>query len=150
MFDLEKEAKTPGKKVEPRGYLFSPNYKGKNPHVQNTMEALPAKQERWENGSDFTAEACRNLWTEKTTSKGAWMEKGKIMANQTMAMTVDLAGRKGIISPQSMKCTSQVENKKEPENTLQSNKEEPEYSPQSDEEEPEYSPQYDEEFDDDM
>lgn len=53
-----------------------------------------------------------------------------------------------------MKCTSHVENKKEPENTLQSNEEDPEYSPQLDEEEPEYSSQYDEEYnpslDDDM
>lgn len=78
------------------------------------------------------------------------MEKGKIVANQTMAMTVDHEGRKGIISSQSMKCSSQVENKKEPETTLQSNKEEPEYSPESDEEVPEYSSQSDEELDDDM
>ena len=53
-----------------------------------------------------------------------------------------------------MKCTSQVENKKEPESTLQSNEEEPGYTPHLDEEEPDYSPQSDEEYnlplDDDM
>lgn len=65
-------------------------------------------------------------------------------------MTADPVGRKGIVSSQSMKCSSQVENKKEHENTLQSNEDETEYSPQSDEEEPDYSPLSDEDFDDDM
>lgn len=74
------------------------------------------------------------------------------MVNQTMAM--DSSGEKGIVSSQSIKCTSLVEDKKEPKYTPQLNQEEPEYSPQSDEEETEYSPHYDEEYnpspDDDM
>lgn len=62
------------------------------------------------------------------------------MVNQTMTMTMDSSGEKGIISTQSIKCTSLVEDKKEPKLTPQLNEEEPEHSPQLDEEELEYSP----------
>lgn len=61
-----------------------------------------------------------------------------------MAMTMGSSGEKWIVSSQSIKCTSLVEDKKEPKYTPQSNGKEPEYSPQSDEKEPEYSPQSDE------
>lgn len=63
-----------------------------------------------------------------------------------MAMTTDSSGEKGIISNQSIKCTSLVDDKKEPKYNPQPNEEEPKYSPQSDEEEPEYSLQSDEEY----
>lgn len=69
VLDLEKEIKIPEKKVEPRGYVVSPNYKGKKTHDQNTIEVLLAKQESWERGSDFTVEGYRNLWTENATPK---------------------------------------------------------------------------------
>lgn len=74
------------------------------------------------------------------------VEKGKIVANHTMIITMDSSGEKGIISTQSIKCTSLVEDKKEPKYTPQQNKEKLEYSPQSNEEESEYSPQSDEEY----
>lgn len=44
--------------------------------------------------------------------KGIWVEKGKIMVNQTMAMTMDSSGEKGIVSTQRIKCTSMAEDKK--------------------------------------
>lgn len=44
--------------------------------------------------------------------KGMWVEKGKIVVNQTTAMTMESSGEKGIVSTQSIKCTSLVEDKK--------------------------------------
>lgn len=82
--------------------------------------------------------------------KGVWVEKGKIVANQTIAMIVDPTGKKGMVSSQSMKCSPRVEKEKKSKDALKSNEEEPKYSPQSDEGEPEYSHQSDEEFDEDM
>lgn len=49
--------------------------------------------------------------------KGMWVEKGEIMANQTTSMNMDSSGEKGIVSTQSIKCTSLVEDKKEPKYT---------------------------------
>lgn len=58
-----------------------------------------------------------------------------MVANQTMAMTVDPIGKKTIVTSQSMKCSSEV--KKQSGDAGKLKEEEPEYSPQPEEGEPE-------------
>lgn len=55
--------------------------------------------------------------------------QGKMVANQTMAMTIDPAGKKAKVTSQSINCSSQV--KKESGDVGESKEKEPEYSPQS-------------------
>lgn len=45
-----------------------PRGKGRT-YDKNAIEVLLEKQVSWERVFDFTAEACRNLWTKKETSK---------------------------------------------------------------------------------
>lgn len=73
---------------------------------------------------------------------------GKMVANQTVAMTVDSMGKKVVIATQNVECSSDIET--QPQSEGKSKEEEPKYSPQPEEGEPEYSPQSDEELDEDM
>lgn len=52
---------------------------------------------------------------------------GKMVANQTVAMTVDSTGKKEVIATQNVECSSEV--KRQPQSKGKSKEEEPEYSP---------------------
>lgn len=146
VLDLEKETKMPEKKVEIRGYVVSPNYKRKSPMTRTQWRRYQRNKKDEKEAPTSQLKPVETSGQERQLPKGVWTKKGKIVSNQTITMIIDLVGRKRIVSSQSMKCSSQVENEKEPENTLQPNVEEPEYSPQSNEEGLEYSPQSDEDM----
>lgn len=130
---LEKKITSPKKK---RGYMVSPNYKGKN-----MMTRTQWRRYQWNKkvGRDITTPYLKLVETfgqKKQIPKVLELGQGKIVANQTMAMTVDSTGKKAVVASQSVKCSSEVE--KQPRDGGES-KEEPEYSPQPEEGDPEYS-----------
>lgn len=61
-----------------------------------------------------------------------------MVANQTVAMTVELTGKKAVMATQNVECSSETEGR--PRSEEKSKERELEYSPQPEEEEPGYSP----------
>lgn len=64
----------------------------------------------------------------RDTSEKKWVEKEKIMVNQTIAMTVDTAGKSEMVSNQSTKCSSITKEPGVSEYTPQAEKK-PDYTP---------------------
>lgn len=86
----------------------------KKPNDQNIMKVY---QRNKKVGKEAPTSQLRHVETsaqKRKFPKVVWVEKGKIVANQTIAMTVDPTGKKGVVSSQSMKCPSQVEKEKKP------------------------------------
>lgn len=124
-----------GKEGPDKGLCGFCQLQREEPNYQNTMEALPAEQKSWTTPHLKPVETSRQ---KRHIPKEVGVGKEKMVANQTMVMTVDPTGKKAVVTSQSMKCSSQV--KKESEDMLKSKEKEPEYSPQSEEKKPEYSP----------
>lgn len=68
-----------------------------------------------------------------------WVEKEKIMVNQTVAMTVDTSGKSEVVTNQSAKRSSAIKEPTIPEYTPQS-EEKLDYTPLPEEKDPEYTP----------
>lgn len=138
---LEKETTSLEKK---RGYTIPPNYKGKNSMTRTQWRRYQQNKKVGKVVTNPQLKPSETVGKEKQKVVGP----GKIVANQTVAMTIYSTGKKEVIATQNVECLLEVE--KQPRSVGQSKEEEPKYSPQPEEGESEYSPQSDEEFDEDM
>lgn len=129
---LEKETTSPKKK---NGYMVSLKYKGKNSMSKTQWRHY---QRNKKVGRDVTTPHLKPVETSRQKKKIPKLlgpGQGKMVANQTMAMTVDSMGKKAVVASQSVECSSEVE--KQPRSKGESKEEDPEYSPQTEEGEPE-------------
>lgn len=81
----------------------------KKPNDHNTMERYQRNKKVGENATTPHLKPVETYGQKRQIPKAAEVEKGKMMANLTLAMTVDPKGKKAIVSSQNMKYSSQVE-----------------------------------------
>lgn len=138
MLDLEKETAYPEKKVETKGYVVSPNYKGKNPMTRTQWRRYQQNKKAGKNVMTPHLKLVETSRQKRQIPKAVGVGQGKMVVSRTMAMTVDPTGKKAIVTFQSMKCLSEV--KKDLGDMGKTKEKESEYSIQLEEGKHEYSP----------
>lgn len=86
VLDLEKEAKTSEKRVDPRGYVVSPYYKWKNPMTRTQWRRYQRNKKVGKEALTLQLKSVETSRQKRQHPKGVWIEKGKIVANQIMSI----------------------------------------------------------------
>lgn len=108
VMELGKEAESADKRAESKGYVVSLNYKGKNPMTRTQWRRYQHNKRVGKEASPSGTNPVEPTDQKRSIPQKKWVEKKKIMVNQTIAMIVDTAGKSEMVSNQSTKRSSTI------------------------------------------